>query len=156
MDLLLYSTRNQTNLTTKSNFVEKMQYAAIPQTYQPIVITVYTLTAVFAFFANVITLLVLSIGKRTSPELKKYLNSLSCSDILLSLFSAPFTYTMFMYGRWLFQPFFCPVVLSMQVLSVYVSVYTLVIVGIDRYLYFDHNLLDIGTNRFKILENCRM
>lgn len=130
MDLLRYSAKNQTD--QNRNFVERMAFEALPKKYQPIVIAIYTLTAIIAFVANVIALMVLSMGKKTSPELKKYLISLSVSDLLLSLLSAPFTYTMFMYSRWLFQPFFCPIVLSVQVLSIFVSVYTLIVIGIDR------------------------
>lgn len=42
-----------------------------------------------------------------------------------------------MFGRWYFDPRFCPVVLSVQFASVFISVYTLVAIGIDRYAVFN-------------------
>lgn len=37
-----------------------------------------------------------------------------------------------MLGRWVFHPLFCPFVQFMQILSVFVSIYTLTAIGIDR------------------------
>ncbi|CAG2116163.1 unnamed protein product [Medioppia subpectinata] len=106
---------------------------AIPSKYQLIVILLYTITALFALFSNVFTIVVLLMAKKTSPVLSKYLITLSVSDIIMATFSMPFSYTIFMYGKWLFHPAFCPVVLSIHVFSVFVSIYILIAIGIDRY-----------------------
>lgn len=54
------------------------------------------------------------------------------ADIIMSIFSIPFTYTEFMLSRWIFPQFLCPIVKMAQMWSVFVSAYTLVLVGIDR------------------------
>ncbi|CAH1407816.1 unnamed protein product [Nezara viridula] len=69
----------------------------------------------------------------SSSELKSFLINLAVSDVAMAVFSIPFTYTMFLLGRWIFEPWFCPVVMTMQHTSVLVSVYTLTAIGIDRY-----------------------
>jgi hypothetical protein len=59
--------------------------------------------------------------------------NLSISDLLMAIFSIPFTYTIFMLGRWIFPKFLCPCVQFAQLCSVFVSIYTLTAIGIDRY-----------------------
>ncbi|CAG2176076.1 unnamed protein product, partial [Oppiella nova] len=70
---------------------------------------------------------------RTSSELKKYLSNLAIVDILLAVFSIPFSYTDFMYGRWLFPSFMCPVYNFITTTAVFVNIYTLVGIGFGRF-----------------------
>lgn len=92
----------------------------------------YSLTAFLALFGNIIVIVVLTFGKRSSRELRLFLTNLAVSDLTMALFSIPFTYTDFMLGRWIFAPQFCPVVHMAQLSSVFASVYTLTAIGIDR------------------------
>lgn len=100
--------------------------------YQVILIILYSATAFLSLASNLITIIVLLKGDRISSELWKYLINLSVSDIAMSLFSIPFTYTGFMLNRWIFPTQLCPIVNFAQTLSVFVSVWTLTIIGIDR------------------------
>ncbi len=100
--------------------------------WQKLLITLYSLTAALSLIGNIIAIWVLMAGKRSSRELRMFLVNLSLSDITMALFSIPFTYTDFILGRWIFLPQFCPVVQFMQLASVFVSVYTLTVIGIDR------------------------
>ncbi len=100
--------------------------------WQTLLITLYSLTAALSLIGNIIAIWVLMAGKRSSRELRMFLVNLSLSDITMALFSIPFTYTDFILGRWIFLPLFCPVVQFMQLASVFVSVYTLTVIGIDR------------------------
>ncbi|XP_054156931.1 substance-P receptor-like isoform X2 [Oppia nitens] len=102
--------------------------------WQVMLIILYSLTATLSLVGNVIAIWVLTAGKRSSRELRIFLVNLSLSDITMAIFSIPFTYTDFMLGRWIFYPSFCPVVQFMQLASVFVSVYTLTAIGIDRYI----------------------
>ncbi|XP_077552948.1 RYamide receptor-like [Haemaphysalis longicornis] len=100
---------------------------------QAFLIALYSLTALLALGGNVMVIVVLVLGRRSSRELRLFLVNLALSDIAMAVFSIPFTYTDFMLGRWIFEPLFCPVVLFMQHVSVIVSVYTLTAIGVDRY-----------------------
>jgi hypothetical protein len=104
----------------------------LDQKWQILLIVLYSLTAALSLIGNTIAIWVLMAGKRSSRELRMFLVNLSLSDITMALFSIPFTYTDFMLGRWIFLPQFCPVVQFMQLASVFVSVYTLTAIGIDR------------------------
>ncbi|RWS07024.1 neuropeptide FF receptor 1-like protein [Dinothrombium tinctorium] len=99
---------------------------------QTFLICLYTITAIVSLCGNVTAIWVLLVGKRSSRELRIFLINLSMSDITMALFSIPFTYTDFMLNRWIFPPLFCPFVQFMQLCSVFVSVYTLTVIGIDR------------------------
>lgn len=105
---------------------------ALSKTLQVFLICLYTVTAILALVGNATAIWVLMVGKRSSRELRIFLVNLALSDITMALFSIPFTYTDFMLGRWIFHPLFCPFVQFMQLCSVFVSVYTLTAIGIDR------------------------
>lgn len=105
---------------------------ALQQPYQTLLVCLYSLTAILAFVGNLVALMVLLAGKRTSPDLRKYLANLAVADISLAVFSIPFTYTDFMFGRWLFPLFLCPFVQFIQIVAVFVSVYTLIVIGVGR------------------------
>jgi hypothetical protein len=100
--------------------------------WQTFLIILYSTTAIVSLASNVITIIVLVKGERLSSELWKYLINLSVADITMAIFSIPFTYTTFMLGRWIFPTWLCPIVQFTQVCSVFISVYTLTVIGIDR------------------------
>ncbi|XP_042240707.1 RYamide receptor-like [Homarus americanus] len=58
----------------------------------------------------------------------------------MATFCIPFSYTSFMFHRWVFAPEFCRIVAFMQHMSVTCSVYTLVAIGVDRYKALIHPL----------------
>ncbi|XP_022251862.1 delta-type opioid receptor-like [Limulus polyphemus] len=122
---------NFVNNTNISNIERELE--ALGPDLQIFLIALYSLSAFLALGGNVTVIAVLTFGKKSSRELRAYLVNLAASDITMATFSIPFTYTDFMLGRWIFQPFFCPIVLFMQHCSVTVSVFTLTVIGLDRY-----------------------
>lgn len=114
------------------NYSSYEELELLSANWQIVLVILYSLTAALALIGNVISIWVLTSGKRSSKELRIFLVNLSLSDITMALFSIPFTYTDFMLGRWIFAPAFCPIVQLMQMTSVFVSVYTLTAIGIDR------------------------
>ncbi|XP_059489227.1 allatostatin-A receptor-like [Neocloeon triangulifer] len=116
---------------------------------QGVLIGLYSVTGVAALLLNALQIYILLTGQRSSVgALRPYLINVSCADMLMAIFSIPFTYTHFMLGRWIFPPSWCPVVLYMQQVSVVVSVYTLVAMGFDRYRAIVHPMrLQIGRKR---------
>ncbi len=126
---------------------------ALSHPYQVFLIVLYSITAFLSLGSNIITIIVLFKGERISSEIWKFLLNLSISDILMAIFSIPFTYTIFMLGRWIFPKFLCPFVQFAQLCSVFVSVYTLTAIGIDRYallclLYYTYESLSFYKTRY--------
>ncbi|XP_067009026.2 RYamide receptor [Anabrus simplex] len=122
------------NLTTDLNdLLAADKLEMLEPSMQTALAYIYTLTAVISIAGNLTVIAVLSLGKRSSNDLRAFLINLAVSDISMAVFSIPFTYTIFLLGRWIFHPSFCTVVLVMQHVSVIVSVYTLAAIGLDRY-----------------------
>ncbi|KAI2799309.1 hypothetical protein BLOT_014470 [Blomia tropicalis] len=133
MDLEWLANQNMSNWTQFGIMEDRPDYEALPRRYHIYAILLYLMTASFTLIGNLIALVVLKNGKRTSRHLSKYLINLSCSDLLMAT-CIPFVYTNFMYGQWYFAPWLCPCMNAIQFYSVFVSVYTLVVIGIDRYI----------------------
>ncbi|KPM10348.1 7 transmembrane receptor (rhodopsin family)-like protein 12 [Sarcoptes scabiei] len=81
----------------------------------------YSVTAALALIGNLLSIMVLLKDQRSSRDLRLFLVNLSLSDILMSVFSIPFTYTDFIMGRWMFDPKLCPIVQSMQIVSPFIA-----------------------------------
>ncbi|XP_064459099.1 RYamide receptor-like [Ornithodoros turicata] len=134
------TTDNNVSLPSNISNTDYPPMLALGVELQVFLIALYSFTALLALAGNIMVIVVLLLGRRSSRELRLFLVNLALSDITMALFSIPFTYTDFMLGRWIFEPFFCPVVLFMQHLSVIVSVYTLTAIGVDRYYAIMHPL----------------
>jgi hypothetical protein len=132
MDPIKYFGSPNSSTTTSSESDLPLLDALEFWPYQVILIILYSTTAFISLTSNLITIIVLIKGDRISTELWKYLINLSVSDIFMSLLSIPFTYTGFMLNRWIFPNYLCPIVNFAQICSVFVSVWTLTIIGIDR------------------------
>ena len=100
---------------------------------QFILITMYSLTAFLSLSLNIITIIVWFYGDRSqSTEIWHLLVNLSLADIGMAIFCIPFTYTNVMLQHWIFPHSLCPVVNFTQLCFVFVSVWTLTIISIDR------------------------
>jgi hypothetical protein len=134
MDPIWYNNNNITLNTTNNTRSQLPSLEALDfWPYQVILIILYSTTAFISLGFNIITIIVLLKGDRMSSELWKFLINLSISDITMATFSIPFTYTVYMLGRWIFPPELCPFVQFAQLCSVFVSVWTLTAIGFDRY-----------------------
>ena len=109
---------------------------ALGSSMQLFMFFLYSLTSVLALIGNLTVIIVEIFGKRSALNLRKFLINLAISDILLGVFCVPFTYTDFMLGRWIFSSWLCPVAQFIQILSVFVTAYTLTIIGIERQVHY--------------------
>ncbi|XP_054157285.1 neuropeptide Y receptor type 5-like [Oppia nitens] len=125
---------NPLNISNRQN-LDDFELEALREPYQTILTISYIIMALLAFIGNTTAIATLVTGRqRSAPELKKYLINLFTTDILIALFSIPFSYTDFMYGQWIFPAIMCPITQFITGCAVCVSVYTLIAIGIERYL----------------------
>lgn len=68
-------------------------------------------------------------------NLKSFLINLAWSDLAMSLFSIPFTYSDFLLGRWIFHSTLCRLASTINVVAITVSVTTMVLIGLDRFVF---------------------
>ena len=122
--------------------------------WQLLLIILYTFTAFLSLTLNIITICVWLKGDRSiSTELWKFLVNLSVADIGIAIFCIPFTYTNVMLQQWIFPHCLCPIVNFAQQCFVFVSVWTLTIIGIDRYDTITLRLLFLFQKLFAFLNN---
>lgn len=134
MSLLLDNNNNNNSFDYMDGFsIENFEIGS--KNLQLCLLILYSITAALALFGNILSIFVLMKGKRSSRDLRLFLVNLSLSDVLMAIFSIPFTYTHFIMGRWIFYPPLCPFIQSIQIVSVFVSIYTLTTIGIDRYVF---------------------
>lgn len=98
-------------------------------------VILYSITSVLAFFGNLIVIIVETFGRRSAANLRKFLINLAISDIVFGMFAVPFTYTDFMYGRWIFYPWLCPWAQFIQILSIFITSFTLTVISVERYVW---------------------
>ena len=122
-------------IMAQKNITRLPPLEALEDPFQTLITLLYTLTAIVAFSLNTFVLIVLLVGKRTSLELRKYLANLAIVDLFLAVFSIPFSYTDFMFGRWLFPLCLCPIMNFVTTTAVFVNIYTLVAIGFGRFVY---------------------
>lgn len=122
-------------MNSSHTYYNEPQLEALPfYPWQIILIMIYSTTAFISLGSNALTIIILLRNEQVSTELWKFLLNLSISDITMALFCIPFTYTNYMLGRWIFPHFLCPIIPFFQVTAVSVSIWTLTIIGIDRYV----------------------
>lgn len=120
------------NANNNNNKTSEKSLEALDESYQIFLIILYSLTACFAFISNLLTIIVMWKGKRCTRDLRKFLINLSIADLLMAMFTIPFTYTYYMFGHWIFVPSMCSIVNFAQLTTITVSIYTLVAIAIDR------------------------
>lgn len=69
-----------------------------------------------------------------SSQLRIYLLNLFVNDILIAIFTTPFGFTDFIYGQWIYFPILCPLSNFVSTCAVCVSIYTLIAIGLERYV----------------------
>ncbi|KAH9389074.1 hypothetical protein TYRP_008428 [Tyrophagus putrescentiae] len=109
------------------------QLEALSYPWNVPVIVIYSLTAFVSLCSNLITVVILLKGEHLSTELWKFLLNLCIADIIMSIFCTEFTYTSYMLGRWIFPQWSCALISCIQCTSVTVSIYSLGVIGLDRY-----------------------
>ena len=97
-------------------------------------VVLYSATSFLSLFGNLIVIIVETFGRRSAANLRKFLINLAISDILFGVFSVPFTYTDFVYGRWIFFPWLCPWAQFIQILSIFITSFTLTLISVERFV----------------------
>lgn len=96
------------------------------------ILLLYIVTALLSLTSNGAVILVQLYGSESSRSIRKYLNSLAVSDIMLVFTTMPATYSSTVLGEWIYPGWFCRASRYFQILSSFVTSATLTIIGIER------------------------
>lgn len=105
------------------------------QSFKLLMIPCYTLVALVGVFGNYLLLYVICCTRKMHNVTNFFIGNLAFSDMLMCATCVPFTlaYAFNPHG-WVFGRFMCYLVYLIQPVTVYVSVFTLTAIGVDRYV----------------------
>lgn len=94
MTTSLNNAENTSTTIAADNYINEIeQFELVGKPCQHFLESLYTLTALLALGGNLMTIVVLALGRRSSRDLRLFLGNLALADISMALFSIPFTYT---------------------------------------------------------------
>ncbi|XP_052068522.1 RYamide receptor-like [Mytilus californianus] len=106
-----------------------------PTYLKAITISMYSIIIILAVGGNSIVCYIVFRARRMRTVMNFFIVSLALSDILMAIFCIPFTFLAnLVFNYWPFGNILCPVVTYLQVVSVFLSSFTLVAISLDRYI----------------------
>ena len=123
---------NDTNGTDPLDYLNIYEPFEFSGFGQITLIVLYSISTFLTVSGNITVIVVLLFGRKSKTDLAKFLINLALANLLMAFFCIPYTFTETMLGYWIFGRLMCPLVHCMQLLSVGVSIFTNVAVGIDR------------------------
>lgn len=128
----VYEVAVQSNSSNRSS-----QFAdvALLQTFKPVIIPCYVLVVVVGVFGNYLLLYVICRTRKMHNVTNLFIGNLAFSDMLMCVTCVPFTlaYAFNPHG-WIFGRSMCYLVFLVQPVTVYVSVFTLTAIAVDRWV----------------------
>lgn len=115
-----------------SNLDRLREEFAMPMPLRAVFQALYVVVFVVAIVGNCLVIVVYRVARQWRQEISVFHVNLACADILLAAFCVPFTAQQVLDHFWPWPRLLCPIVLFLQPLSVFVSVYTLIAIGFDR------------------------
>ncbi|XP_061782753.1 prolactin releasing hormone receptor 2b [Nerophis lumbriciformis] len=114
---------------------------ALLQTFKPLIIPCYVLLVLVGVFGNYLLLYVICRARKMHNATNFFIGNLAFSDMLMCVACVPFTlaYAFNPHG-WVFGRFVCYLVFLIQPVTVYVSVFTLTAIAVDRFYATVHPL----------------
>ncbi|XP_017038669.1 allatostatin-A receptor isoform X2 [Drosophila ficusphila] len=129
------ATRNDENLTT---FFTDEEWLAINSTLPWVVGFFFGAIAITGFFGNLLVILVVVFNKSMRSTTNLMIVNLAVADLLFVILCIPFTATDYMVPYWPYGRFWCHSVQYLIVVTAFASIYTLVLMSIDRFLAVVH------------------
>lgn len=124
---------NISNLT--ANQMENMESPfQVPVGVLSLLAVLYGLISILAVFGNLLVIIVILKNKNMQSITNIFIANLALGDVLIGIFSIPFQFQAALLQRWVVPYFLCPVAPFIKNLTVCVSVFTLAIIAIDRYI----------------------
>ncbi|XP_056427506.1 prolactin-releasing peptide receptor-like [Hyla sarda] len=130
--------RVKLNSSNSSSYFTSVQ---LIQSYKPLIIPCYTLVVLIGIFGNYLLLYVIWRTKKMHNVTNFFIGNLAFSDMLMCATCVPFTLAYAFNSKgWVFGKFMCSFVFLIQPVTVYVSVFTLTAIAVDRYYATVHPL----------------
>lgn len=121
-----------------TSFFSEEERQAIEGTLIWLVPFFFGIIALTGFFGNLLVILVVVFNKNMRSTTNLMIVNLAVADLLFVIFCIPFTATDYVTKVWPFGLFWCRSVQYLIVVTAFASIYTLVLMSIDRFLAVVH------------------
>nr|QRN45461.1 allatostatin-A receptor [Carausius morosus] len=116
----------------------------ITQIVAVVVPILFGLIVLIGLFGNALVVIVVSVNQQMRSTTNLLIINLALADLLFIVFCVPFTATDYMLPYWPFGDVWCKIVQYLIVVTAYASVYTLVLMSLDRFLAVVHPIASIS------------
>ncbi|XP_075150755.1 allatostatin A receptor 2 [Haematobia irritans] len=146
--------------TTKmsySDFIENNEtdmYPEISELVRVLVPFCFGVIALTGFFGNILVILVVLLNQQMHSTTNLLIVNLAIADLLFVVFCIPFTATDYVADTWPFGDLWCRIVQYLIVVTAFASIYTLVLMSIDRFLAVVHPIRSRMLRTEKITKIC--
>jgi len=129
------SSDGHTDENSSANRTSQFADVALLQTLMPLIVPCYVLVVVVGVFGNYLLLYVICRTRKMHNVTNFFIGNLAFSDMLMCVTCVPFTlaYAFNPHG-WAFGRPMCYLVFLIQPVTVYVSVFTLTAIAVDRWV----------------------
>lgn len=99
---------------------------------------IFGLIAIVGFFGNALVVVVVIANSQMRSTTNLLIINLALADLLFIVFCVPFTASDYALPFWPYGDVWCKIVQYLVIVTAYASVYTLVLMSLDRYLAVVH------------------
>ncbi|XP_046805481.1 allatostatin-A receptor [Lucilia cuprina] len=144
---------NYNNATAKEQelFQDFYEISSLVRITVPLCFGVIALTG---FFGNILVILVVCLNKQMHSTTNLLIVNLAVADLLFVIFCIPFTAADYVADSWPFGDLWCRTVQYLIVVAAFTSIYTLVLMSIDRFLAVVHPIRSRMLRTEKITKIC--
>ena len=107
---------------------------AVPTGIVVLLAILYGSISLIAVLGNGLVIFVIAKNRKMQTITNIFIANLALADVIIGMFSIPFQFQPALHQRWDLPEFLCKVAPSFKTLSVNVSVFTLTLISIDRYV----------------------
>ncbi|GLH06463.1 Allatostatin-A receptor [Gryllus bimaculatus] len=104
----------------------------------------FTLIVLIGLIGNALVVIVVAANQQMRSTTNLLIFNLAWADLLFIVFCVPFTATDYVLPYWPFGDVWCKIVQYLIVVTAYASVYTLVLMSLDRYLAVVHPITSMS------------
>ncbi|EDW81504.1 uncharacterized protein Dwil_GK10988 [Drosophila willistoni] len=132
----LANSNNSSNETSSEMTLEEEM--AVQNVVRWLVPFIFGIIALTGFFGNLLVIFVVLLNKNMYSTTNLLIVNLAVADLLFVCFCVPFTATDYVTHHWPFGAIWCRSVQYLIVVTAFASIYTLVLMSIDRFLAVVH------------------
>ena len=126
-------------------------FYAVPTGIVVLLAILYGSISLIAVLGNGLVIFVIAKKRKMQTVTNIFIANLAFADVIIGMFSTPFQFQPALHQRWDLPEFLCKIAPSFKTLSVSVSVFTLTVISIDRYVAVLYPLKAGFSNKTAIL-----